>query len=112
MSDVLTHLNERGKARMVDVSEKRSTARRAVASGRVVVSPKTIEALSGGNAPKGDVLAVARIAGIMAAKKTAELIPLCHTLRLDSCEIEFTASKNAIDIRSEVKVRGSTGVEM
>lgn len=97
---------------MVDLSDKGSTARRAVASGRVVVSPKTIKALNGVNAPKGDVLGVARIAGIMAAKKTAELIPLCHTLRLDSCKIEFTISENAIDIRSEVKVYGPTGVEM
>ena len=97
---------------MVDVSEKTPTKRRAVASGRISISTEALKALTSGTNPKGDVLAAARIAGILAAKKTADLIPLCHPLGLDYCEVLFTASDDQIDIRCEVKVSGPTGVEM
>lgn len=107
-----THLDDQGKARMVDVSPKAGTARRAVAQGMVRIGPKTVEALGDKTNPKGDVLAAARIGGIMAAKRTADLIPLCHPLGLDFCDIQFTVSEEGISIRSEVKVNGPTGVEM
>ena len=107
-----THLNEKGEARMVDVSDKTATSRRAVASGRISISAEAMEALSSDTNPKGDVLAAARIAGVLAAKKTADLIPLCHPLGLDFCEVTFCLSGDFIDIRSEVKVNGPTGVEM
>jgi len=107
-----THLSEKGEARMVDVSDKTATNRRAVASGRITISSEAMEALASGKNPKGDVLAAARIAGILAAKKTAELIPLCHPLGLDFCEVTFSLSDGCMDIRSEVKVNGPTGVEM
>ncbi len=97
---------------MVDVSGKTATNRRAVASGRISICAEAMEALTSGSNPKGDVLAAARIAGILAAKKTAELIPLCHPLGLDYCEVAFSLSDGFIDIRSEVKVNGVTGVEM
>ena len=107
-----THLSEKGEARMVDVSEKTVTKRRAVASGRISISTEALKALTDGTNPKGDVLAAARIAGILAAKKTADLIPLCHPLGLDYCEVIFSLSDDRIDIRCEVKVSGPTGVEM
>lgn len=107
-----THLSEKGEARMVDVSQKTATQRRAVASGRISISAEAMEALQSDSNPKGDVLAAARIAGVLAAKKTADLIPLCHPLGLDFCEVLFTLSDDYIDIRSEVKVNGPTGVEM
>lgn len=97
---------------MVDVSPKASTARRAVASGKVLIKPETLEALKSEKNPKGDVLAAARIAGILAAKKTSELIPLCHPLGLDFCDVRFTLTDEGIEIRSEAKVNGPTGVEM
>ena len=107
-----THLSEKGEARMVDVSKKTATQRRAVASGRISISAEAMEALQSDSNPKGDVLAAARIAGILAAKKTADLIPLCHPLGLDFCEVTFSLLDDFIDIKCEVKVNGPTGVEM
>ena len=92
----LTHLDEHGQARMVDVGAKPATARQAVASGRIRMSPQALAAIRAGDAPKGDVLAAARIAGIMAAKKTAELIPLCHPLALDSVTLDFAFEADAL----------------
>lgn len=97
---------------MVDVSKKGDSLRRAVASGRISVCAEALDALKDGTNPKGDVLAAARIAGVLAAKKTADLIPLCHPLGMDFCEVAFSLSDGFIDIRSEVKVNGPTGVEM
>ncbi len=108
----LTHLNKKGEARMVDVSGKKPTHRRALAGGFVKMSPGTVSALKGGRVPKGDVFAAARVAGIMAAKKTADLIPLCHPLGLDSCEVNFKWGKGGVEIAAEARVTGTTGVEM
>ena len=110
----LTHLNERGEARMVDVSDKAVTARTAVAEGFVAMSRATLALVETGEAKKGDVLATARIAGIMAAKKTHELIPLCHPLAISKATVDFTLSHepSGIAVRAEVKVGGQTGVEM
>lgn len=110
----LSHLNEKGEARMVDVSAKDVTVRTARAEGFVSMAPATLELILSGNAPKGDVLATARIAGIMAAKRTHELIPLCHPLPLSEVTIEFEPSRDPPGIRVEaaVKVDGKTGVEM
>jgi cyclic pyranopterin phosphate synthase len=108
----LTHLDARGHARMVDVGEKETTKRVAVASARVEIS-KTLRALIlEGGLPKGDVLGVARVAGIMAAKKTSELIPLCHPLALHSVEVEVMLEKKRVHIRATVRTEGRTGVEM
>ena len=111
MSD-FTHLDEQGRARMVDIGDKSSSRRRAVARGQVHMTSETIEALSQGNTPKGDVLAVARVAAIQAAKKTAELIPLCHPLPLTSATIDFQIGEDHIEIESIVETVGQTGVEM
>lgn len=113
MSD-LTHLDETGAARMVDVSGKETTERDARAEAIVVLSKEAFDAVAAGDAPKGDVLATARIAGIMAAKKTPELIPLCHTIALSKAEIAFEmmAEKNAIRITATAKTVARTGVEM
>ena len=94
----LTHLDEQGNARMVDVGGKAPTRRVAVATGKILVSPEVMSAIQTGGVPKGDVLAVARIAGIMAAKKTPELIPLCHSLSMTSCTVDFDLlpEKNAV----------------
>jgi cyclic pyranopterin phosphate synthase len=110
----LSHLGRRGEARMVDVSGKASTERVAVAEGRVVMQPKTLAIVRKGNAKKGDVLGAARIAGIQAAKRTHELIPLCHPLPLAQIEVELTpdAKLPGIAVRARVKVAGQTGVEM
>jgi cyclic pyranopterin monophosphate synthase len=110
----LSHLDRRGEARMVDVSSKASTERVAVAEGRVVMQPKTLAIVRKGNAKKGDVLGAARIAGIQAAKRTHELIPLCHPLPLAQIEVELTpdAKLPGIVARARVKVAGQTGVEM
>ncbi len=108
----ITHLNKRGEARMVDVSAKKPTQRRALAGGFVKMSPKTITALKEGRIPKGDVFAAARVAGIMAAKKTAGLIPLCHPLGLNACEVNFKWGKGGMGIFAEARVFGPTGVEM
>jgi cyclic pyranopterin monophosphate synthase len=110
----LTHLDEQGRARMVDVSGKPVTARVAIAKGSVLMAPETLKLVRDGEVKKGDVLAAARIAGVMAAKRTAELIPLCHPLPLDSVEIDlsFDAARSAIDIVATCRTTGRTGVEM
>ena len=110
----LTHLDESGSARMVDVGAKPATERRAVAQALVRVSPQTAQAVSAGDAPKGDVLGVARIAGIQAAKRTAELIPLCHPLALSYIGVEGTIDTDAgaIALTAEARTTGPTGVEM
>ncbi|WP_127089419.1 cyclic pyranopterin monophosphate synthase MoaC [Aquabacter cavernae] len=110
----LTHLDASGAARMVDVSDKEITHREAVAEGAVVMAPATLELILSGNAKKGDVLGVARIAGIMAAKRTHELIPLCHPLLLSKVEVEIEpeAALPGLRVRARVRVSGQTGVEM
>ena len=108
----LTHLDSDGAAHMVDVGGKPATARRAVASGRITMSPEALAAIREGNAPKGDVLGTARIAGIMAAKRTGELIPLCHPLGLDAVNIEFAYEADAIRATATASLTGKTGVEM
>lgn len=115
MSDkTLTHLAPSGEARMVDVSPKASTERIAVAEGRVVMSSQTLDLVMSGNAKKGDVLGTARIAGIMAAKRTHDLIPLCHPLAISQVivDLEPDAALPGITVRATVKVQGQTGVEM
>ena len=108
----LTHINEQGRARMVDVTQKDITFRQAEAEGRIRVGPETLELIRTGGAPKGDVLAVAQVAGILAAKRTHELIPMCHPLRLTAVDVAFTLEEDAVHIRSKVKCKGETGVEM
>ena len=110
----LTHFDEGGAAIMVDVSGKEKTHREAIASGRIYVSEPVYNAIEGGTAAKGDVLGVARIAGIMAAKKTSDAIPLCHPLPLTRVSIDFglLPEASAVEARAEVKTRGVTGVEM
>ena len=114
MSERLSHLNERGEARMVDVSNKSVTERTAIAEGFVAMNTETLDMILDGRAPKGDVLATARIAGIMAAKKTADLIPLCHPLPLTQVTLDFTPSHEPACLRvtATAKVEGKTGVEM
>jgi cyclic pyranopterin monophosphate synthase len=114
MKPSLTHLDETGSAIMVDVSDKALTHRTAVAEGTIVMAPATLELIRSGGAKKGDVLGVARIAGIMAAKKTHELIPLCHPLLLTKVTLELTLDDTLPGIRvtALVKVSGQTGVEM
>ena len=114
MGKTLTHLGKRGQARMVDVSAKAVTERVAIAEGRVVMSGKTLDLVLKGNAKKGDVLGAARIAGIMAAKKTHELIPLCHPLAISkvAVDIQPDSSLPGLHVRATVKVTGQTGVEM
>ena len=110
----LTHLNESGEAHMVDVGGKPATAREAVAEGRIRMQPATLRLILAGGHKKGDVLAVARVAGIMAAKKTAELIPLCHPIALTRVEIELVPDEkqNAVLCRAVTATTGPTGVEM
>ena len=110
----LTHINERGDAHMVDVGDKAATARRAVAEGTILMKPETLQLVLSGNNKKGDVLAVARIAGIMAAKKTSELVPLCHPLALTSVEVELQpdTDKHCIRCTCTAATTGQTGVEM
>ncbi len=110
----LSHLDETGAARMVDVTEKAVTQRRAVAEGFVVMRSEPLALIESGAAPKGDVLATARIAGIMAAKRTHELIPLCHPLNLTSVTLDLAVERSPPGVRvtAEVKVAGPTGVEM
>lgn len=112
MADRLTHVDEHGAARMVDVSAKQVTARTAVATGRVLVSARVIELLLGDGVPKGDALAVARIAGIMGAKSTPTLIPLCHPLALSSVKVDLSVADDAVEIRATVSTTDRTGVEM
>lgn len=110
----LTHLDQLGQARMVDVSAKAATIRQAVAVGQVQMSDKTFAAIESGNAPKGDVLSTARLAGIMAAKQTAQLIPLCHPLPLHKVEVLITPLPDlpGYQIQAQVKTKAETGVEM
>ena len=108
----LTHIDEAGAARMVDVSAKDVTARTARASGRVLVAPRVIELLRGEGVPKGDALATARIAGIMGAKKTPELIPLCHPLAVSGVTLDLTVADDAVEILATVRTTDRTGVEM
>lgn len=108
----LTHLDESGAARMVDVSAKTDTVRVAVSEGRISMSAEALAAIRDGTSKKGDVLAVARVAGIMAAKKTAELIPLCHPLMLSSVTIDFAFEESAILATATARIAGPTGVEM
>jgi cyclic pyranopterin phosphate synthase len=108
----LTHLDSQGKARMVDVGGKAETKRVAVAAGRIRMSAEALAAIRDGQIPKGDVLAAARIAGIMAAKKTAELIPLCHPLALDAVTVDFAFAEGALTATATASLSGRTGVEM
>ena len=113
MSD-LTHFDERGNARMVDVGAKDVTERVATAKASVIMKPATLKLIRDNKASKGDVLTVAQLAGIMAAKKTPDLIPLCHPLALNSVDVKLTldAKRNAVDIEATCKLKGRTGVEM
>lgn len=110
----LSHLNDRGEAQMVDVSAKGATVREALARGQVRMDPATLAAIAAGNLPKGDVLATARLAGIMAAKQTASLIPLCHPLPLSLVEVTLTPDPDlpGYQITARVKTKAETGVEM
>lgn len=110
----LTHFNQAGEAHMVDVGDKAVTQRKAVASGRIIMLPETLKLIEQGNHKKGDVLGIARIAGIMAAKRTSDLIPLCHPLALSKVTVEFEvdAANNAVNCQVEVATSGQTGVEM
>jgi len=110
----LSHLDDQGRARMVDVSDKEVTSRVAVARGAIQMRPETLDLILKGKVEKGDVFSVARVAGIMAAKKTSELIPMCHPLAITSVEIDLTPSENPsrVEIEAIVRVSGKTGVEM
>lgn len=108
----LTHLDADGAAHMVDVSAKADTAREAVAEGRISMSVAALDAIRTGNAKKGDVLGTARVAGIMAAKKTSELIPLCHPLMLSRVSVDFVLEPTGVLARATVRLNGPTGVEM
>lgn len=108
----LTHLDDEGAARMVDVTQKTATERSALAEGRIVMSAEALEALMSGSGSKGDALATARIAGIMAAKKTGELIPLCHPLGLESIAVDIAGESDGIRVTATASLTGKTGVEM
>jgi cyclic pyranopterin monophosphate synthase len=108
----LTHLDEAGQATMVDVSAKTATAREAIAEGRIAMSPDALSAIRDGTAKKGDVLATARIAGIMAAKRTSDLIPLCHPLMLSKVAVDFAFEDHGIRATATARLSGQTGVEM
>ena len=108
----LTHLNADGGAHMVDVSAKADTAREAVAEGRIFMSAEALAAIRAGNMKKGDVLGTARIAGILAAKKTSDLIPLCHPLMLSKISVDFEYEATSIRVEARVRLNGPTGVEM
>ncbi len=111
---ILTHFDKTGRARMVDVSKKRDTLREAVVRGSISMNQKTFKSIMSGKIAKGDVLAVAKVAGIMAAKKTSEIIPMCHPLNLSHVEVNFYPSEkeNRIDIEAKVRIKAQTGVEM
>jgi cyclic pyranopterin phosphate synthase len=110
----LTHFDKTGRAKMVDVSKKRETTREAVVRGSVFMNPKTYKQIMSGKITKGDVFAVARVAGIMAAKRTSEIIPMCHPLNLSHIEINFFPyeEESRIDVEAKVKIKAQTGVEM
>ena len=114
MTENLTHLDESGRAKMVDVGQKEDTERVAVARGSVLMQPQTLNLIIEGNIKKGDVLTVAEIAGVMAAKRTAELIPLCHPLPVNQIEVTCTPNRSSgrVDIEAKVSYKGRTGVEM
>lgn len=112
MNKSLTHIDSEGTARMVDVGGKADTQRLAIASGRITMSPEALAAIRTGNAPKGDVLGTARVAGIMAGKKTAELIPMCHPLMIDAINVDFSFEQDAIRATATAALTGKTGVEM
>ena len=113
MAAGLTHLNAKGEAHIVDIGDKASTKRRAVAQARIIAQPETVTAIMGGALKKGDALAVARIAGIMAAKKTSDLIPLCHPIPLTKVSVDIEADgADAIQVRATAETTGQTGVEM
>lgn len=112
MTDRLTHVDDSGAARMVDVSGKDVTAREAVAAGRVLVSSDVVALLRGAGVPKGDTLAVARLAGIMGAKQTPSLIPLCHPLALSSVTVDLEVADDAVEVTATVRTTDRTGVEM
>jgi cyclic pyranopterin phosphate synthase len=112
MVEGLTHVDDSGAARMVDVSGKDVTAREAVAAGRVLVSPEVVALLRGAGVPKGDTLAVARLAGIMGAKQTPTLIPLCHPLAISSATVDLEVEDDAVEIVATVRTTDRTGVEM
>nr|WP_083785354.1 cyclic pyranopterin monophosphate synthase MoaC [Thermobispora bispora] len=108
----MPHLDESGAARMVDVSGKEVSARTATATGRVLLSPEAVAALRAGDLPKGDALGVARIAGIMGAKRTPDLVPLCHPIALHGVDVELTVADSGVEISARVKTADRTGVEM
>jgi len=108
----LTHIDETGRARMVDVSEKAATAREAVAEGFVRMGPETLKLALSGEGQKGDVRAVAEVAGVMAAKRTAELIPMCHPLAISKAEVRVEPAEGGLSVTARVKTTGQTGVEM
>ena len=108
----LTHIDEAGRARMVDVSEKASSAREAVASGFLRMTPETLELARSGGDRKGDVISVAEIAGVMAAKRTSDLVPMCHPLALSKVEVTVTPETEGLRVTARVKTTGPTGVEM
>ena len=114
MENKLSHINEQGHARMVNVTEKAQTVRTAIAKGKIYMAPETLDLIQSGGMPKGDVLAVAQVGGIMAAKKTGDLIPMCHPINLTGVDINFEidTEKSRIIITSTVSCKGETGVEM
>lgn len=110
----LTHINEQGRARMVDVSDKQDTIREAIATGSIYMKKETLESIKAGEIKKGDVLSVAQVAGIMGAKNTSHVIPMCHPINISGCDINFNFDfeKLKIDIEAKTKTTGKTGVEM
>jgi len=110
----LTHFNKRGRVKMVDVSKKAETLREAVVRGSIFMKPETFKQILSGQIAKGDVFAVAKVAGVMAAKRTSEIIPMCHPLNLSHVEINFfpVSKESRIDIEAKVKIKAKTGVEM
>jgi cyclic pyranopterin monophosphate synthase len=112
MSEKLSHINEQGEAHMVDVSDREITTRSATASGKVLLSTSVLTQIADGTTPKGDVLATARVAGIMGAKKTPELIPLCHPISISSVNVDVTVESDGVAIKATVKIADRTGVEM
>jgi cyclic pyranopterin phosphate synthase len=112
MTEKLTHINDHGEAHMVDVSDREQTVRTATASGKVLLTKEVLALIASGTAPKGDVLATARIAGIMGAKKTPELIPLCHPIAISSVNVDIKVVEDGVAIVATVKIADRTGVEM
>jgi len=112
MNEKLSHINERGEAHMVDVSDRDLTMRTATASGKVLLTREVLAQIADGTTPKGDVLATARVAGIMGAKKTPELIPLCHPLAISSVKVDLEVQSDGVAIVATVKIADRTGVEM